>query len=126
MSRGKSLASKANLQYFKPTIENHHNKVYKWLIDEGYTVNYLATVLGLQINQVNPIFRTIYKLNIKQITIIIKLLEKSHSADAVLNSLFMLDTVKLSNPIDLYNSIQLPDVGNVQVYRSDYEPKQPK
>jgi hypothetical protein len=123
MRRKKTQVERANYHYYKPHIDLHHNKVYRWLIVEaGYTVKYLSIILQIDLNKVNPLFIHTERLSVAQVLIIVKLLKGVRSASEVLESLFFekFETA-VKVPVGTYDIIQLPET-SIQAIRTDFEP----
>ena len=116
--------TKKNINGFKPTIRPEHCLVFKWLINEGYTVAYLSNVFNVNPHRISGLFLNPHKLTVNQVCLILLLLKDSkHGPSDILSSLLRA-SVKIGPEVeDIYRAIKLPETDE-QVYRTDFDPKE--
>lgn len=124
MAKSLINVEKADNRYFTPVINENHCKVYKWLVDCGYTSKYIAICLDLDITMLNRKFRQPNTFTLHQVQVVMLLLKGYKGEWDILSSLLCHGLPVNPSALSSVYSLPLPSVdGSIQVYRSDFEPK---
>ena len=115
--------TKKNINGFKPTIRPEHCLVFKWLINEGYTVAYLSNVFNVNPHRISGLFLNPHKLTVNQVCLILLLLKDSKHKPSDIISTIIKDSLSIKIDSNIYQAIQLPETDE-QVYRTDFDPKE--
>lgn len=121
------LINKADPSKFKPVIKPTHNIVFKWLIDEGYTIGFLALALAIDRSKLNRLFIVTSRIDLHQLTMIILLLKDKKEEIDVINALLLHKTVaneeQKKELKQIHDLIKLPS-SKEPIYRADHQPKE--
>lgn len=125
MSRKPTVRFKRNNNpYFKPVVSSSHAHVFGWLINQGYTVAYLSTVLDIKYKSLSEAFKNPHRFTVSQVSIILLLLKDSKYSQSDILSSLLRDSVKIDPEVkDIYQAIKLPET-NEQIYRTNFDPKE--